>query len=92
MSCTTSSSNIAAVKNKAKPANTLKLMDKPSEKVLSDDKVMLMEHRIMMKIDQNKNTLRLSVLLNIVFPLSMVCCHLYWLENRRKAFQLNDSV
>ena len=79
MSCTTSSSNIAAVKNKPKPASTLKLIDKLSEKVLSDEKVMLMEQRIMMKIDQNKNTLRLSVLLNIFFSLSMVCCHLCWL-------------
>ena len=52
-----SSSHIAAVKNKANPANTLNVMDKLSESVLSEDKVMAIEQRIRVKIDQNSITL-----------------------------------
>ena len=57
---------MAAVKNKANPANTVKVIDKLSERVLSDDRVIMMEQRIMVKMDQNRITLWFKILSNIV--------------------------
>ena len=48
---------MAAVKNKAKPANMVKLMDKLSARVLCERKVMLIEQTIRVTIDQNRMAL-----------------------------------
>ena len=57
---------MAAVKNSANAANTVKVMDKLSKSVFCDAKVMAIEPIISVKIDQNKISFCFKILRNIV--------------------------